>query len=188
MKINPHYKCLCLSAIFFLLIIQCLFSMCAMLSSHAFSIRQQMRADVCSAQHQKSTSIYTAWLWLEPASTDTCFASTWCQNTSGWSLLSWKRFFFSFPCHFIYIRLPISVWVLISLLLESIQQLLQRTNTNSLLCVFQVLSEQWQLSTSQTPVQLIEMFDTVNYPEFSSCGGGFGPVSAACGSLAIIAY
>lgn len=41
----------------------------------------------------------------------------------------------------------------------------------------EVLSECWQLSTSQTPVQLIDMFDTVNYPEFSIPGGGFGPVS-----------
>lgn len=41
----------------------------------------------------------------------------------------------------------------------------------------EVLSERWRLSTSQTPVQLIDMFDTVNYPEFSLPGGGFGPVA-----------
>ncbi|XP_056285212.1 carnitine O-palmitoyltransferase 1, liver isoform-like isoform X2 [Pseudoliparis swirei] len=40
----------------------------------------------------------------------------------------------------------------------------------------QVLSEPWRLSTSQTPVQA-EFFDIVNYPEYVSCGGGFGPVA-----------
>ncbi|TNN54296.1 Carnitine O-palmitoyltransferase 1, liver isoform [Liparis tanakae] len=38
----------------------------------------------------------------------------------------------------------------------------------------EVLSEPWRLSTSQTPVQA-ELFDIVNYPEYVSCGGGFGP-------------
>lgn len=46
----------------------------------------------------------------------------------------------------------------------------------SALMLFQVLSEPWRLSTSQTPAQQVEMFDMVNYPEFISCGGGFGPV------------
>lgn len=41
----------------------------------------------------------------------------------------------------------------------------------------QVLSEPWRLSTSQTPVQQMELFDLVNHPEFISLGGGFGPVS-----------
>lgn len=44
-------------------------------------------------------------------------------------------------------------------------------------CDFQVLSEPWRLSTSQTPVQQTELFDLVNHPEFISLGGGFGPVS-----------
>ncbi|XP_062330180.1 carnitine O-palmitoyltransferase 1, liver isoform-like isoform X2 [Osmerus eperlanus] len=41
----------------------------------------------------------------------------------------------------------------------------------------QVLSEPWRLSTSQTPVQQVELFDMVNHPEYISCGGGFGPVA-----------
>uniref|UniRef100_A0A665UYI4 carnitine O-palmitoyltransferase n=1 Tax=Echeneis naucrates TaxID=173247 RepID=A0A665UYI4_ECHNA len=41
----------------------------------------------------------------------------------------------------------------------------------------EVLSEPWRLSTSQTPVQQAELFDLVNYPEYISCGGGFGPVA-----------
>ncbi|XP_061079498.1 carnitine O-palmitoyltransferase 1, liver isoform [Conger conger] len=41
----------------------------------------------------------------------------------------------------------------------------------------EVLSEPWRLSTSQTPVQQIELFDLVNHPEYISCGGGFGPVA-----------
>lgn len=45
------------------------------------------------------------------------------------------------------------------------------------LCVFQVLSEPWRLSTSQTPIQQVELFDIDNHPEYVSCGGGFGPVS-----------
>ncbi|OCT70985.1 hypothetical protein XELAEV_18037901mg [Xenopus laevis] len=40
-----------------------------------------------------------------------------------------------------------------------------------------VLSEPWRLSTSQTPIQQVELFDLVNHPEYVSCGGGFGPVA-----------
>jgi hypothetical protein len=43
----------------------------------------------------------------------------------------------------------------------------------------QVLSEPWRLSTSQTPQQQVELFDFEKYPDYVSCGGGFGPVSAA---------
>lgn len=42
---------------------------------------------------------------------------------------------------------------------------------------FQVLSEPWRLSTSQTPVQQMELFDLKKHPDFISLGGGFGPVS-----------
>lgn len=54
-----------------------------------------------------------------------------------------------------------------------------------LFVTFQVLSEPWRLSTSQTPVQQMELFDLKNHPEFVSLGGGFGPVSATlcCFSL-----
>uniref|UniRef100_A0A8C5PMQ6 carnitine O-palmitoyltransferase n=1 Tax=Leptobrachium leishanense TaxID=445787 RepID=A0A8C5PMQ6_9ANUR len=41
----------------------------------------------------------------------------------------------------------------------------------------EVLSEPWRLSTSQTPIQQVELFDLVNNPEYVSCGGGFGPVA-----------
>ncbi|GCB63304.1 hypothetical protein scyTo_0007374 [Scyliorhinus torazame] len=41
----------------------------------------------------------------------------------------------------------------------------------------EVLSEPWCLSTSQTPIQQIELFDLVNHPEYISIGGGFGPVA-----------
>ncbi|XP_048847450.1 carnitine O-palmitoyltransferase 1, liver isoform isoform X2 [Brienomyrus brachyistius] len=40
-----------------------------------------------------------------------------------------------------------------------------------------VLSEPWRLSTSQTSVQQVELFDLVNHPEYISLGGGFGPVA-----------
>ncbi|XP_022440755.1 carnitine O-palmitoyltransferase 1, brain isoform isoform X3 [Delphinapterus leucas] len=39
----------------------------------------------------------------------------------------------------------------------------------------QVHSEQWQLATSQTPVQQIHLFDVHSYPAYVSSGGGFGP-------------
>uniref|UniRef100_A0A8C9AHE5 Palmitoyl thioesterase CPT1C n=1 Tax=Prolemur simus TaxID=1328070 RepID=A0A8C9AHE5_PROSS len=39
----------------------------------------------------------------------------------------------------------------------------------------QVYSEQWQLSTSQIPVQQMHLFDVHNYPDYVSSGGGFGP-------------
>ncbi|XP_061911792.1 carnitine O-palmitoyltransferase 1, liver isoform-like isoform X2 [Entelurus aequoreus] len=41
----------------------------------------------------------------------------------------------------------------------------------------EVLSEPWRLSTSQTSLQQVELFDLVNHPEYISCGGGFGPVA-----------
>ncbi|KAM9299185.1 carnitine O-palmitoyltransferase 1, liver isoform-like [Gastrophryne carolinensis] len=41
----------------------------------------------------------------------------------------------------------------------------------------EVLSEPWRLSTSQTPIQQVELFDLINHPEYVSCGGGFGPVA-----------
>ncbi|KAK2820306.1 hypothetical protein Q5P01_023265 [Channa striata] len=41
----------------------------------------------------------------------------------------------------------------------------------------EVLSDPWRLSTSQTPIQQVELFDMVNHPEYISCGGGFGPVA-----------
>ncbi|XP_047214947.1 carnitine O-palmitoyltransferase 1, liver isoform-like isoform X2 [Girardinichthys multiradiatus] len=40
-----------------------------------------------------------------------------------------------------------------------------------------VLSEPWRLSTSQTPVQQLELFDLKNHPDYISLGGGFGPVA-----------
>lgn len=46
--------------------------------------------------------------------------------------------------------------------------------------LLQVLSEPWRLSTSQTPVQQVELFDLVKHPEYVSSGGGFGPVSKTC--------
>ncbi|XP_033273064.1 carnitine O-palmitoyltransferase 1, brain isoform isoform X3 [Orcinus orca] len=39
----------------------------------------------------------------------------------------------------------------------------------------QVHSEQWQLATSQIPVQQIHLFDVHSYPDCVSSGGGFGP-------------
>ncbi|XP_056272838.1 carnitine O-palmitoyltransferase 1, liver isoform isoform X1 [Pseudoliparis swirei] len=41
----------------------------------------------------------------------------------------------------------------------------------------EVLSDPWRLSTSQTPVQQVDLFDLVRYPEYVSSGGGFGPVA-----------
>ncbi|XP_077567096.1 carnitine O-palmitoyltransferase 1, liver isoform isoform X1 [Stigmatopora nigra] len=41
----------------------------------------------------------------------------------------------------------------------------------------EVLSEPWRLSTSQTPLQQVELFDLVRHPQYVSSGGGFGPVA-----------
>lgn len=41
----------------------------------------------------------------------------------------------------------------------------------------EVLSEPWRLSTSQTPLQQVELFDLKRYPEYVTSGGGFGPVA-----------
>ncbi|ROL51962.1 Carnitine O-palmitoyltransferase 1, liver isoform [Anabarilius grahami] len=42
---------------------------------------------------------------------------------------------------------------------------------------FQVLSEPWRLSTSQTPLQQVDLFDLKKHPEYITSGGGFGPVA-----------
>ncbi|XP_058264297.1 carnitine O-palmitoyltransferase 1, liver isoform isoform X1 [Hemibagrus wyckioides] len=41
----------------------------------------------------------------------------------------------------------------------------------------EVLSEPWRLSTSQTPLQQIDLFDLKKHPEYVTSGGGFGPVA-----------
>ncbi|XP_007941208.1 carnitine O-palmitoyltransferase 1, brain isoform [Orycteropus afer afer] len=41
----------------------------------------------------------------------------------------------------------------------------------------QVHSEQWQLATSQIPIQQRHLFDVHNYPDYVSSGGGFGPAN-----------
>lgn len=41
----------------------------------------------------------------------------------------------------------------------------------------EVLSEPWRLSTSQTPLQQMELFDLKRHPEYVTSGGGFGPVA-----------
>ncbi|KAI3371512.1 hypothetical protein L3Q82_024094, partial [Scortum barcoo] len=41
----------------------------------------------------------------------------------------------------------------------------------------EVLSEPWRLSTSQTPLQQVELLDLVRHPEYVTSGGGFGPVA-----------
>ncbi|XP_031424929.1 carnitine O-palmitoyltransferase 1, liver isoform-like isoform X1 [Clupea harengus] len=41
----------------------------------------------------------------------------------------------------------------------------------------EVLSQPWSLSTSQTPLQQVDLFDLAKYPEYVSSGGGFGPVA-----------
>ncbi|XP_060771056.1 carnitine O-palmitoyltransferase 1, liver isoform isoform X2 [Neoarius graeffei] len=41
----------------------------------------------------------------------------------------------------------------------------------------EVLSEPWRLSTSQTPLQQVELFDLKKHPEYVTTGGGFGPVA-----------
>ncbi|XP_043083658.1 carnitine O-palmitoyltransferase 1, liver isoform isoform X1 [Puntigrus tetrazona] len=41
----------------------------------------------------------------------------------------------------------------------------------------EVLSEPWRLSTSQTPLQQLDLFDLKKHPELVTSGGGFGPVA-----------
>lgn len=50
------------------------------------------------------------------------------------------------------------------------------------LLLFQLVSEPWQLASSHIPYQMIDLFDTVNHPEYLCYGGGFGPVSASVSS------
>uniref|UniRef100_A0A8C2IL22 carnitine O-palmitoyltransferase n=1 Tax=Cyprinus carpio TaxID=7962 RepID=A0A8C2IL22_CYPCA len=46
----------------------------------------------------------------------------------------------------------------------------------------EVLSEPWRLSTSQTPLQQVDLFDLKRHPEYVTSGGGFGPDSHRFGS------
>uniref|UniRef100_A0A8C2D7D1 Carnitine palmitoyltransferase 1Ab (liver) n=1 Tax=Cyprinus carpio TaxID=7962 RepID=A0A8C2D7D1_CYPCA len=41
----------------------------------------------------------------------------------------------------------------------------------------EVLSQPWRLSTSQTPLQQLDLFDLKKHPEYVTSGGGFGPVA-----------
>ncbi|XP_066523085.1 carnitine O-palmitoyltransferase 1, liver isoform isoform X2 [Hoplias malabaricus] len=41
----------------------------------------------------------------------------------------------------------------------------------------EVLSEPWRLSTSQTPLQQVELFNLTKNPQYVTSGGGFGPVA-----------
>uniref|UniRef100_A0AAR2JS45 carnitine O-palmitoyltransferase n=1 Tax=Pygocentrus nattereri TaxID=42514 RepID=A0AAR2JS45_PYGNA len=41
----------------------------------------------------------------------------------------------------------------------------------------EVLSEPWRLSTSQTPLQQLDLFNLKKNPEYVTSGGGFGPVA-----------
>ncbi|KAI4894588.1 hypothetical protein NFI96_018815 [Prochilodus magdalenae] len=41
----------------------------------------------------------------------------------------------------------------------------------------EVLSEPWRLSTSQTPLQQVDLFNLTKNPEYVTSGGGFGPVA-----------
>ena len=45
-------------------------------------------------------------------------------------------------------------------------------------CLAQVLSEPWKLSTSQTPQQQLNLVDINKFPRYVGAGGGFGPVSS----------
>ena len=50
----------------------------------------------------------------------------------------------------------------------------------------EVLSEPWRLSTSQTPHQQTDKLDLTKNPDLISAGGGFGPVSAHWGTIALV--
>lgn len=52
-----------------------------------------------------------------------------------------------------------------------------KTSVMSMRFVFQVLSEPWRLSTSQTPQQQLNLVDINKFPKYVGAGGGFGPVS-----------
>lgn len=91
-----------------------------------------------------------------------------------------------FPLSFIYdLKCPI---LYKSVLVETIRRCSQQSDAVDSCGFFKVLSERWRLSTSQTPFQLLELYDMVNHLEYLSCGGGFGPVSAALFSLQCFQY
>lgn len=117
----------------------------------------------CWKRQQKSTKTCTAWPWRDKASTVTSSVCTWCPNT-------WEK---TRPSSRRYAGVQGSRCLLVTAAAKCTQL---KRQTVFLHCVFQVLSEPWRLSTSQTPLQQVELFDLVKHPEYVSSGGGFGPV------------
>ncbi len=52
----------------------------------------------------------------------------------------------------------------------------------------EVLSEPWRLSTSQTPASQTNLINFNKNPEYTSAGGGFGPVSEDGYGVSYIVY
>lgn len=132
--------------------------------SHISSLIRQKSVWGCWKRQLKSTKACTAWRWREEASTVTSSVFMWSPNTSEKTRPSSRRYGEAG------VRLPFGdCWCQTSWRQSCILLGIKKN-------VFQVLSEPWRLSTSQTPVQQVDLFDLVKHPEYVSSGGGFGPV------------
>lgn len=153
--------------------------MCAMPSSHAVHVFLHQAADVCRrlfrAGSEKHQQLYR--MAMTGAGIDRhLFCLYVVSKYLGVESPFLKEVYF----------LPLSLYLSQTVLFSVSIYLFSRASTaetsanwcGGFLWVFQVLSEPWRLSTSQTPIQ-VELFDLVNHPEYVSCGGGFGPVSAS---------
>lgn len=148
-----------------------------------FFDRRGNNADVSSNWPQRGTRTSIEWPWRELELTDTSSVCMWSPSTWGWSLPSSKRFALVLAhCNTVIMMSEAKeIWCV--LLVGQISYL----TPVCLYLTFQVLSEPWRLSTSQTPVQQMELFDLKNHPEFVSLGGGFGPVSDTDFLLVLVA-
>lgn len=134
--------------------------------SHISSLRQKSVWG-CWKRQLKSTKTCTAWRWREEALTVTSSVFMWSPNTSEKTQPSSRRYGEASRCPFS------DCWCQTHCKIQSKLHFIKNKEKAN---VFQVLSEPWRLSTSQTPVQQVELFDLVKHPEYVSSGGGFGPV------------
>lgn len=133
-----------------------LFVTLPLVSSHPI---RQKNVSGCWKRQQKSTKICTAWQWRDKASTVISSVCMWSPNT-------WEKTL-PFSRRYEGVQVPRCLLLTVDA---------NHNYVKSIRDAFQVLSEPWRLSTSQTPLQQVELFDLVKHPEYVSSGGGFGPV------------
>lgn len=127
----------------------------------------------CFGEQPTNIRTCTVWPWPARGSTATSSVSTLCPNTLVSTLLFLKRLIPVRDCWF-------------SKFIENSS--CQSHPVYRSIRPFQVLSEPWKLSTSQTPQQQLNLVDINKFPKYVGAGGGFGPVSATFFFLCFLSF